>query len=94
MVSIHPRSTSEPLTDSDIGVGRKLRNIVEEACARPDCTLHSKSASENQATYFVERLIGRIPSESGVSMYPPHSRFMWLFKWHGFVSSYISCCVQ
>lgn len=70
------------------GVGRKLLNVVDQHCARPDCTLHSLTASADQETYFLERVIGRIPcasAETNNEAKPiakfEEGEFTWLVKW-------------
>lgn len=65
-----------------IGIGRKLRNIVDQYCARLDCTLHTLTASADSETYFLERIIGRIPRSGGGDGTDTKPGFMWLFKWH------------
>ena len=68
-----------------IGIPRKLRNIKDFICARPNCALHAITASDNSETYFLERLIGRIPREGGARP----GEFMWLFKWHECVCHFL-----
>ncbi|GJE94795.1 hypothetical protein PsYK624_109690 [Phanerochaete sordida] len=63
-------------------VARKLRGIIDQHCARPECTLRAVAASNDQQTYFIERIIGRIPrARSGDSAGCDKVDFMWLFKW-------------
>ena len=66
-----------------VGVPRKLRNIVDQHCARPDCVLHARTASNDFKTYFVERIIGRISRVPSGHEGDEDSQmdFMWLFKW-------------
>lgn len=81
------------------GVGRKLANVEAQHCARPDCSLHTLAASDDMKTYFLQRIIGRIPrdsinSESSDTGMKPTAQnateFMWLFKWLEYVMPFFS----